>query len=173
MNDGPALPQSLVETANGFDERGLRDAFGCFATGVTVVTTRDAAGRPVGMTVNSFSSVSLEPPLVLWCLARDCDEFAAFDAAPRFAISVLAADQQDLSRRFASRDPDRFDGVPIRDGAGGVPLIDGCQAWFECRVAHRYPGGDHVILVGAVERFAHGPGAPLVYYRSRYGTVVD
>ena len=152
------------------DTRAFRLCLGRFVTGVTVITALAPDGRPVGMTVNSFNSVSLEPPLVLWSIDRRGSFYAAFAQAERFAVNVLGADQKDLSRRFAGIPDERFDGVPVEPGQGGVPLLQGCIAWFECRTRHRYDGGDHLILVGAVERFEQRPGQELLYFAGQYGT---
>ncbi len=154
-----------------FDPREFRNALGQFATGVTIVTTLDTAGAPIGVTANSFSSVSLEPPLVLWSLARQSYSLPAFEAAGHFAIHVLGADQRALSDRFARAGNDKFADLDIRAGLGGVPLLRHCAAVFECSVEHRYAGGDHVILVGRVQRFetaSADPTPPLLFHRGRY-----
>lgn len=140
-------------------------------TGVTVVTTLDAAGDPVGLTANSFTSVSLHPPMVLWCLGKDSTSLEAFEAGNAFAVHVLAADQQPLAQRFATKGIDRFEGVPWEPGHAGVPVLSGCLAVFECSLAHAYDGGDHLIYVGAVERLTGGDEddrPALGYFRSRY-----
>lgn len=152
------------------DTRAFRLCLGRFVTGVTVITALARDGRPVGLTVNSFNSVSLEPPLVLWSIDRRGTFYAAFAEAGRFAVNVLGAEQKDLSRRFAGVPDDRFDGVEIEPGQGGVPLLKGCIAWFECRTRHRYDGGDHLILVGEVDRFEQRPGQELLYFAGQYGT---
>ncbi len=149
-----------------FEQSGLRRALGRFATGVAVVTCRDGGGEPRGVTINSFSSVSLEPPLVLFSLARESRSLADVLAAGRFAVNVLAADQQELSRRFAGADD------PWRDlacgGGGEVPLLAGALAHFECRHEASHEGGDHVIIVGRVEALAQQPGEPLVFWAGDY-----
>ncbi|MGQ7793562.1 flavin reductase family protein [Faunimonas sp. B44] len=147
----------------------LRQALGRFATGVAVVTTLTRDGTPIGMTINSFSSVSLEPPLVLWSLSRRSSRFADFVAADRFAINVLGAGQEAVSSRFAGPSARRFEGLEWAPGKGGVPLIAGSIAAFECSHAEHVPAGDHLILLGRVERFEHRPGEPLVFFASRYG----
>ncbi|HET8882097.1 MAG TPA: flavin reductase [Solimonas sp.] len=154
--------------APAFDRREFRDALGCFATGVTVVTTRAASGEPIGLTVNSFSSVSLQPPLVLWSLARDAQSLPAFQQAPHWAVHVLAARQEDLSARFAARGTDKFAGLAFDDGIGGQPLLRGCAARFQCRAAFQYDGGDHVIFVGEVVALDRSDAPPLVFHRGRY-----
>lgn len=151
-----------------FDSRSLRDALGEFATGVAVVTTRDAGGAPVGVTINSFASVSLEPPLVLWSLGLASPTRAAFEGCSHYAVNILAADQVEYSQRFSQAQDDRFAGIDLDVGAGGVPLLRGCSAWFECRNEIRYPGGDHVILVGYVEALRRESRAPLIFHGGRY-----
>jgi len=151
------------------DTRAFRLCLGRFVTGVTVITALAPDGRPVGLTVNSFNSVSLEPPLVLWSIDRRGSFYAAFAQAERFAVNVLGADQKELSRQFAGTPEDRFDGVAVAPGIGGVPLLKGCIAWFECTTRHRYDGGDHLILVGAVDRFEQRPGQELLYFGGQYG----
>ncbi len=149
--------------------RALRDAFGVFPTGVAVVTTCGADGTPVGVTVNSFVSLSLDPPLVAWSLNRASPSRAAFERNSNFAINVLSAEQIHLSRRFGSRTPDKFSGLKFDRGAGGAPLLAGSAAHFECRVTAAYPGGDHVLFVGNVERFAHDSSrVPLMFHAGRY-----
>lgn len=151
------------------DTTRFRRALAQFATGVTIVTTRDADGHPVGLTANSFNSVSLDPPLVLWSLARAARSLAAFQAHSHYAVCVLAADQVDVARRFASRQADRFAGLPFRIGSGGVPVLEGCVAWFECRNRSRYEEGDHVIFVGQVKRCGSDPArAPLLFHRGAF-----
>ncbi len=152
-----------------FEERKLRDALGRFATGVTVVTTMTADG-PLGITANSFASVSLDPPLVLWSPARKSARFPAFEAAQHFAIHVLSRGQQALAERFA-RAGDAFAGLAFARGLGDAPLIAGCAARFECRHAAGHDGGDHLIVVGEVLRLEEADLPPLVYYRGGYGEV--
>lgn len=150
------------------DARALRDALGQFATGVTIVTTLDAAGRPVGLTANSFTSVSLEPPLVLWTLSRRSASLAAFQDAGRFAVSVLSADQHALCRRFAQRGAtDRFDGVALAPSASGLPLIAGALATFECDTFDRHEAGDHLVFVGRVLHFGASTGDALIFRGGR------
>jgi 3-hydroxy-9,10-secoandrosta-1,3,5(10)-triene-9,17-dione monooxygenase reductase component len=151
------------------DRASFRAALGRFVTGVTVVTSLDPAGKPVGLTVNSFNSVSLDPPLVLWSIDRRGTFFDAFAQAPRFAVNVLSAAQKDLARRFAGNPAGRFQGVACEPGLAGIPLLTDCIAWFECSTRQRVDGGDHLILVGLVERFAQGPGQELLYFAGSYG----
>lgn len=152
--------------------RLLRSALGRFATGVTVVTAREAdGGGLVGITANSFASVSLDPPLVLWSAARSSMRHAHFSAAPAFAIHVLAAGQSDLSDRF-TRDGSRFEGLDYSLNADGVPLLEGTLARFECRTEARHEGGDHTIIIGLVTRFTLAEGEPLVFVHGQYGRFV-
>lgn len=154
-----------------FSTPDFRAALGMFATGVTVVTARDAAGRHVGLTANSFNSVSLEPPLVLWSLARAAGSMAAFARGSHYAINILAADQHALAERFARPRADRFSGLALREGAGGAPILEGVAAVFECFNRSRYEEGDHVIFVGEVERCERREGAsPLIFHGGRYFT---
>jgi 3-hydroxy-9,10-secoandrosta-1,3,5(10)-triene-9,17-dione monooxygenase reductase component len=151
-----------------FDPTEFRRALGSFATGVTIITTRAADGTPIGLTVNSFNSVSLNPPLVLWSLAETSLSLPTFRAATHWAVHVLASDQEDLSGRFARRGENKFSGLDIEEGAGAVPLLPGCAARFECRTAFQYEGGDHVIFVGEVLAFNRAETAPLVFHGGRY-----
>lgn len=153
-----------------FDPKYLRDAFGEFMTGVTVVTTRDGDGAPTGLTVNSFSSLSLDPPLALFSLGRSSNTFDAFQTPNGFVIHVLAADQRDLAAQFATKDTDRFDGVEWSEGHDGLPVIADVLATFECSREHTYEGGDHLILVGRIERLTLGDRTrpALGYFRSLY-----
>lgn len=160
--------ETMTGGADGIDPRELRHALGAFATGVTIVTTHTAERGAVGLTVNSFSSVSLEPPLVLWSLSRNSPSLAAFESAEHYAINVLAADQHELSSRFASPIAEKFHGVGWRAGAGGAPVLAGCVASFESRNRYRIDGGDHVIFIGEVERFSRRHGEPLLFLGGRY-----
>lgn len=153
---------------NSFDSRLLRDALGEFATGVAVVTARGADGQEVGVTINSFASVSLDPPLVLWSLGLQSPSLAVFETCSHYAVNVLAADQVEYSQRFSQSFDDRFAGIATSPGAGGSPLLPGCSAWFECRNELRYPGGDHVILVGYVEAVRREERPPLIFHGGRY-----
>jgi len=160
---------SPIVTGPELDTRSLRGALGSFATGITVVTACDPDGQWLGLTVNSFNSVSLEPPLVLWSMTLNSPNLEFFRHCSHYAVNVLADDQLDFSQRFASRIPDKFAEVDCVTGIGGVPLLPNCCAWFECRNEFQYPGGDHLILVGYVERFAHQPRrAPLLYHAGQY-----
>ncbi len=160
-------PSSLAVT----HERAFRDALGMFATGVTIVTARGVDGTPVGLTANSFNSVSLSPPLVLWSLSRLAGSMPVFSAGSHYAIHVLAADQRALAERFASRGLDRWSGLDFDSGAGGAPLLRGAAAVFECANRSRYEEGDHVIFVGEVERCSHRADAsPLLFHGGRFYT---
>jgi 3-hydroxy-9,10-secoandrosta-1,3,5(10)-triene-9,17-dione monooxygenase reductase component len=153
------------------DDATFKAALSRFATGVTIITTREADGSPVGFTASSFTSLSLDPPLVLFCLARNAASFDAFTANPAFAVNILADGQQDISNRFAQRGDDKFAGVATRVGKGGAPLIEGSLAGLECRTTETLPGGDHLIFVGQVEEIHLGEGGPLLYYRGQYETL--
>lgn len=154
-------------TANP-DSRAFRDALGSFATGVTIVTAIDAEGRDVGLTASSFNSVSLDPPMILWSLARSSQNMEAFREAAHFAVHILAADQEPLSNRFAKSGTDKFADVPLERGEDGVPLLTGCSARFECSTAYQYEGGDHIIFVGEVTRFDRYERPPLLFHGGRY-----
>lgn len=148
--------------------RSLRDAFACFATGVTVVTTQGPDG-PLGFTANSFSSVSLDPPLILWCPARSSLRHDTFANAPHFAVHIMAEDQQDLAMRFA-RNADDFSGQDWQPSADGVPLLNGTLACFECKHFATHPAGDHSIVVGEILRYNHKPGKGLVFKQGAFGS---
>jgi 3-hydroxy-9,10-secoandrosta-1,3,5(10)-triene-9,17-dione monooxygenase reductase component len=150
------------------DPKDFRRALGTFVTGVTVITTRRPNGEYAGLTANSFSSVSLSPPLVLWSLSLFAPSLPAFQESPHFAINILAADQTHLSQKFARSATNKFEGVAVRHGIGGVPLIEGAAASFTCRNEFRYYGGDHVIFLGAVLAYEHTDREPLVFARGRY-----
>ena len=153
------------------DARAFRTALGMFATGVTVVATRAADGRAVGLTCNSFNSVSLAPPLVLWSLSLRSPNLPHFLKADHFAVNVLEASQRDVAARFAQSIPDKFDGMTWREGLHGLPLLDAVVAQFECRTEARHYSGDHVIFIGHVLRFTARHGLPLVFHGGQYGTV--
>ena len=158
----------MTAAAISFDAAEFRKALGSFATGVTIITARDAKGAPVGLTVNSFNSVSLSPPLVLWSLAETSNNLPVFRAATHWAVHVLAADQDALSGRFARKGADKFAGLDIEAGLGEVPLLRGCTARFQCRTAFQYQGGDHLIFVGDVLAFDRRDSAPLVFHGGAY-----
>lgn len=150
------------------DPKAFRNALGSFATGVTVITARAADGTPVGLTASSFNSVSLDPPMVLWSLAKKALSLPAFMAAQHWAVHVLAADQETLSNRFSRAGEDKFAGLALEHNGAGVPLLPGCAARFECETSFRYEGGDHVILVGRVHAFERAERSPLVFHGGRY-----
>lgn len=150
------------------DAKAYRAALGTFATGVTVITTRAADGSPVGLTANSFNSVSLDPPMVLWSLAKKSLSLPVFRDAAHWAVHVLAADQEALSARFARSGTDKFAGLELDSGAAGIPLLAGCAARFECRTSFQYEGGDHLIFVGEVTGFERAERPPLVFHAGRY-----
>jgi len=160
-----------AQAAERFDTRDLRRALGLFATGVTVVTTRAEDGRRIGVTANSFTSLSLDPPLILWCLDRAAQSLRAFETSGRFAVNVLSAGQHYLSRQFATPADDKFAGVTCEEGPGGVPLLTGVVARFLCRNVRRVEAGDHVIMIGEVERFETFEAEPLVFHSGSYRVV--
>jgi 3-hydroxy-9,10-secoandrosta-1,3,5(10)-triene-9,17-dione monooxygenase reductase component len=151
-----------------FDAKALRSALGRFTTGVTIATCRDADGRPVGLTANSFNSLSLDPPLVLWSLRCASPALSAFRGASHFAVNVLSEGQVGLSRRFASAVPDRFAEGQWADGAGGAPVLAGCTAVFECALHAQQELGDHVLFIGRVERMHEAALPPLLFQAGHY-----
>ena len=151
-----------------FDRREFRSALGSFATGVTVITTRAPDGSPVGLTANSFNSVSLDPPLVLWGLAKSARSMPVFAEAEHWAVHILAAEQEAISNAFAKSGEDKFAGIPLESGVAELPLLSGCAARFQCRTRFRYEGGDHIIFVGEVLDFDRRDATPLVFHAGRY-----
>ncbi|MDH2432530.1 flavin reductase family protein [Pokkaliibacter sp. MBI-7] len=170
MTTTPLLPEGLVAVGDS-DPRSLRNLLGQFATGVTIITTLGADGRKIGMTANSFSSVSLDPALVLWSLARTAPSLADFVNCSHFAINILRHDQHGLSNQFARPASDKFAGVEYDTGTAGVPLIRDAIATLICRNHTRYDGGDHLIFIGAIEHYQHAGGAPLVFHAGQYRAV--
>ena len=154
--------------AQVFDQRDFRRALGRFATGITVVTTTGDDGKPEGLTANSFSALSLDPPLVLWCLGKGATSLPIFRKCTHFAVNVLAADQRHLSHRFATPSADKFADIEWSQGIGGVPLLAGSLAQFECRNLCHHDGGDHLIFVGEVAGYRHSEGDPLLFNASKY-----
>jgi flavin reductase (DIM6/NTAB) family NADH-FMN oxidoreductase RutF len=150
------------------DGRDLRRAFGNFATGVTIVTTLDAEGVPCGFTANSFTSVSIDPPLLLVSIAKTAFGCSVFTASGGFAVNILALDQRELSNRFASAGADKFDGLSWQGAATGSPIVDGVVAWFDCAHHEQVDAGDHIILIGRVLRYEHNTHTPLGYCRGAY-----
>ena len=151
-----------------FDVKELRQVLGSFVTGVTVITTVDSSGIAHGLTVNSFSSVSLDPPLILWSQSKTAPSHPVFSEAERFVVNILSDEQVAISNRFARGGIDKFSDTPVAAGLGGIPLIQGCSAHLECRRIQSYPGGDHVVFIGEVERIARHPRQPLVFGGGRY-----
>ncbi len=161
----------LAERLSGFDNRELRTAFGSFMTGVTIVTTAGIDGQPRGFTANSFTSVSLEPPLLLICIGKSAASMAVFRQARGFAVNILSEEQKDTSVLFASKRTDKFDATRWRRGPFGNPLIDGAAAWFDCARYQVIDAGDHIILMGQVEAFSYSDANPLGYARGHYITL--
>ncbi|MBF6231480.1 flavin reductase [Nocardia farcinica] len=171
--DAERMLAAVRAAERSVDPRALRNAFGQYATGVTVVTTRAPDGRKIGVTANSFTSVSLDPPLIAWCPAKKAPSLPDLIAASHFAVNVLAADQHELSRQFATPAPDKFADVAYRDGIAGVPLLDRSIARFQCRTVQRVEAGDHIIFIGEVEHFDTSDGAPLVFHSGGYRIAAD
>ena len=156
------------------DTREFRNALGCFATGITVITALDESKAPVGLTANSFTSLSLDPPLVLFCVDRTIKSFQAMHANRHFAVNILREDQERLSRQFAKSGAEKWNGVEFESWETGCPIIAGCVANLECDVEEMFEGGDHVIIVGKVRRmkFDAAPDCrPLLFYRGKYGAI--
>ena len=162
-------PRAAREFRAGSDARTLRDAMGCFATGITIITSRDAAGKPIGLTANSFTSLSLDPPLLLVCVANSAGSAPVLREADHFAVNLLQVSQQATSNRFAGKGEDRFAATAWTPGETGMPLIDGALGAFECKRHAVHEGGDHFILVGEVVRAQFEPRRdPLLYFRGKY-----
>lgn len=149
------------------DTDAFRSALSRFATGIGVVTALDSKGEKVGITVSSFNSVSLDPPLILWSIGLDSMSYDVFTEVDYFAVHILTRQQQDLCDRFAQRGNDKFASLDCHGGLHGVPVLPDFAACFECSTEHIYPGGDHKIIVGRVHRFEEREAEPLIYYRSR------
>ncbi|MEQ9145037.1 MAG: flavin reductase family protein [Parvibaculaceae bacterium] len=151
------------------ENRAFRNALGEFATGVAAVTTVGEDGQAIGLTVNSFSSVSLDPPLVLWCLDKGSDTLPAFSNCSGFTINILSAAQQSLSNKLATQGNHGLEGVSVSEGVNGCAKVDEALATFECEIAARHDAGDHIILVGKVVAFDRRDAqAPLIYHRGAY-----
>ncbi|CAE6754666.1 p-hydroxyphenylacetate 3-hydroxylase, reductase component [Paraburkholderia domus] len=161
-----------MTTLSSIDGKEFRKALGAFATGVTVVTCKGSDGGDVGLTANSFNSVSLNPPMVLWSLGKNSSNLNAFMHSDHFAVHILSVDQENISNQFAKSAIDRFAGVEMERGVADVPLLGGCSARFECRTTYRYEGGDHVIFVGEVVSFQSFGHAPLVFHSGKYGLLL-
>ncbi|MEO6843238.1 MAG: flavin reductase family protein [Bradyrhizobium sp.] len=173
MSDAPKHPSDpaneLASDNSAIDPRDFRNALGTYATGVTIITAIAADGKPYGLTCNSFASVSLNPPLVLWSLGMFSNGLSVFQNASHFTVNVLGASQQELANRFAKSSEDKFAGVEWTPGVGKAPVLGNCVASFQCRAANRYYGGDHIIFLGAVEAYAYNRQEPLLFARGGYG----
>jgi flavin reductase (DIM6/NTAB) family NADH-FMN oxidoreductase RutF len=157
---------------SGIDPREFRSALGCFPTGVTIMTTLDPRGQCIGITANSFNSVSMDPPLILFSLSRGAYSIRAFLSTDHFAVNVLALEQAELSARFATASADKWAAITFEAWDSGCPILPGCAANFECRTEHTYDGGDHVIFVGRVIRMRHDPVIkPLLFHQGKYRSV--
>jgi len=151
-----------------FDHTELRRVMGCFATGVTVITTRDQGGRPYGLTANAVTSLSLEPPLLLICVDRKAETYPHFFDSKIFVLNILREDQEDVSRRFAKTGGEKFTGVSYRIGHLDTPVLEGTLGHVECRIIETLEGGDHVIHIGEVQHAEAGEGRPLLFFRGKY-----
>jgi len=175
MSDAPKHPiepdpaNELASGNSAIDPRDFRNALGTYATGVTIITALGTDRKPYGLTCNSFASVSLNPPLVLWSLGTFSQGLPIFQNASHFAVNVLGASQQALAAQFAKASSDKFVGVAWTAGLGGAPLLTDSVAHFQCRAANRYYGGDHVIFLGAVEAYAYNRQEPLLFAHGGYG----
>ena len=165
LTTAPSTQQHALEPLQ------LRQVFGQFATGVTIITTGGESGEPVGMTASSFNTVSLEPPLILWCIGKNTGCFDAFNRCEHFAIHVLSEEQEALSTLFAKRGVDRFAGLEYQTNSSGVPLLQKFCARLQCSVSARYDGGDHLIMVGRVENMHTQDRTPLIFHRGRYARI--
>ncbi|WP_375411443.1 flavin reductase family protein [uncultured Bradyrhizobium sp.] len=163
----------LASDSSPIDPRDFRNALGTYATGVTVITAAGTDGKPTGLTCNSFTSVSLNPPLVLWSLVIFSQSMSVFQNASHFAVNVLGASQQALATKFAISSADKFAGVEWTAGLGNAPILTNSVANFQCRTADRYYGGDHVIFLGAVEAYAYTRQEPLLFARGGYGRFIE
>ncbi|EJN37539.1 conserved protein of DIM6/NTAB family [Pseudomonas sp. GM84] len=152
----------------GFDPQAFRAALGTFTTGVTIITSQAEDGSPVGITANSFNSVSLNPPLVLWSLSKQARSLPAFSSGKHWNVHVLSIEQEKLSGRFATQGEDKFAEIALDNGISDAPLLQDCTARFQCRTAFQYEGGDHVIFVGEVLAFDHSDRAPLAFQSGQY-----
>lgn len=162
---------TAISDQKSFDAVAFRNALGSFTTGVTVVTTHCTTAGDVGLTANSFNSVSLSPPMVLWSLAKSAFSVDAFKAAEYFSVHILSEDQQYLSNQFAKKGADKFSGLSVSRGPGDVPLLEDCSARFLCKTAYQYEGGDHIIFVGEVLNFSHRKKMPLLFFGGQYSQI--
>ena len=151
----------------------FRRTLGCFATGVTVITAMDDEGKPRGLTANAFSSLSLEPTLILVCVDHRSDTFPVIGQAEAFAVNILGEEQREISQRFARKGEDKFDGIGFHPGETGAPVIDGSLAVIECLRHEAYEAGDHTIFIGNVQHIEHGPGKPLLFFRGNYASLPE
>lgn len=178
MNDQPRQPgapdpaNELASDSSQIDPRDFRNALGTYATGVTIITAAAPDGKPYGLTCNSFASVSLNPPLVLWSLVVYSSSLTIFQNASHFTVNVLGASQQALANKFAKSSDDKFTGVDWAPGLGGAPVLAESVANFQCRSANRYYGGDHVIFLGAVEAYTYTAKEPLLFARGVFGRFI-
>jgi flavin reductase (DIM6/NTAB) family NADH-FMN oxidoreductase RutF len=178
MTDAPKHPTApdpaneLASDHSPIDPRDFRNALSTYATGVTIITAAGADGKPYGITCNSFASVSLNPPLVLWSLVVYSSSLSVFQNASHFAVNVLGVSQQALANKFAKSSDDKFAGVEWTPGLGNAPLLADSVANFQCRAASRYYGGDHVIFLGAVEAYSYNRKEPLLFARGGYGRFI-
>mgnify|MGYP001246375860 FL=1 len=154
-----------------FNSKQLRESLGAFATGVTVVTSIAENSEKVGMTVNSFNSVSLEPPLILWSIGRDANCFEAFMASKSFAVHILNKTQSDISNKFAQTGIDKFEGMDCTNGLNDIPILPDFSVCLQCTTKHLYDGGDHVIVVGEVKSIENRSQEPLIFYKGDYLTI--
>jgi flavin reductase (DIM6/NTAB) family NADH-FMN oxidoreductase RutF len=157
-------------TSRTFTSRDFREALGLFGTGVVIATTRSASGERLGATISSFNSVSLDPPLILFSIARSAKAFAAWETTKAFAVNILSEEQTELSTRFAKPMADKWRDVTPHESRAGVPLLPGALVWIECSAYAKYDGGDHLILVGEVEtlRVTRRTGRPLLFFGGKY-----
>jgi flavin reductase (DIM6/NTAB) family NADH-FMN oxidoreductase RutF len=167
VNPDPA--NELASDSSVIDPKDFRNALGTFATGVTIITAAGSDGKPYGLTCNSFASVSLNPPLVLWSLGMFSQALSVFQNASHFTVNVLGASQQALANKFAKSSEDKFAGVEWKPGLGNAPILAESVANFQCRAANRYYGGDHIIFLGAVEAYTYSRREPLLFARGGYG----
>lgn len=173
MNAICAVQDFDAPLAPAIDAEAYRSVLGRFVTGVTVMTVAGEDGTRAGVTANSFNTVSMDPPLILWSLALTAPSLTLFRENEHFAVNILAADQRDVALRFARPADDKFQGLATQAGATGAPLIEGALAHLECRVAHRYPGGDHEIIVGEIVRMTGSDMQPLVFHGGRFCNVMS
>ena len=171
MSDSLLASPQVSPQVSPIDPAELRRCLGAFVTGVTVITALDEDGAPIGMTVNSFNSVSLDPPLIVWSVRTNATSFPVYSKTKRFVVNILSEEQVDVSNRFAKSGPGRFEGIAITPGIDGLPLIDGCSAYLECSTEATYPGGDHLLFLGRVDRILGTSRKPLAFGAGKYMVV--